>query len=169
MDINYKNANYLQLDLAENQFDLVIMIYTDFCVLHPEKRMQLLNNVRKWLKPGGIFIFDANSDKELEKKVIKKNWEVAEKGFWKDKPYLILSESYLYPKEKVILFQHIVSDVDDKTEVYRFYTHFFSGKDLIRELGKSGFSKVTVHNDVLPGEDMWNGEHIFFCIAVNSK
>ena len=169
LNINYLNENYLQLDMNKNQFDLAILIYTDFCVLQPGERKQLLCNIRKWLKPDGILIFDANSDKELDKKVAPQNWEAAEKGFWRDRPYLALSQSHVYPNEKVILYQHIISDEDEKTEVYRFYTHFFSENDLKKELGKCGFSKLKFYNNVLPPGDFWNGEHIIFCVAVNSK
>ena len=167
--INYLNKNYLQLDLDENQFELIILIYTDFCVLQPAERKQLLCNIKKWLKPGGKFIFDVNSDKELDKKITPKNWEATEKGFWRELPYLVLSESYLYGDEKVILFQHIVSDESGKTEVYRFYTHFFSENDLETELGKNGFSELKFDTNVLPSGDLWNGKHIIFCVAVNNK
>lgn len=167
--IRYINANYLLLEMDENQFDLVILIYTDFCVLQPKERKQLLSNIRKWLKPGGIFIFDANSDKELDKKVAPKNWEAAEKGFWRELPYLALSESYIYRDEKIILFQHIVSDENGKTEAYRFYTHFFSEENLKNELSENGFAHFSFHTDILPQGDLWNGEYIFFCVAANRK
>ncbi len=57
LDIKYFNQSYLDLDF-ENQFDLAILIYTDFGVLNPGERKTILNNVRKALKPEGKFIFD---------------------------------------------------------------------------------------------------------------
>ncbi len=168
-EIEYINANYLELELEENRFDLVMMIYTDFCVLNPEERKQLLFTIKKILKPGGIFIFDVNSDKEIEMKVSPKNWEAANIGFWKKEPYLALSESFIYPEEKVILYQHLVSDENENIDIYRFYTRFFSEKDLKNELIGSGFSTFSFHTDVLPADNLWSGEHVIFCVVHNSK
>ena len=169
LNIHYLNKNYLQLQLEKKQFDVVILIYTDYGVLTPAERKKLLQNIRKWLKPGGIFIFDVNSDKGLEKKVTAKSWETTEKGFWSEHPYLALSESFLYRKEKVILYQHIVSNEANQLSVYRFYTQFFSMDDLQNELTAAGFSGNHFYSNVLPPGDLWNGEHVLFCIARNSK
>ncbi|MBN2657172.1 MAG: class I SAM-dependent methyltransferase [Spirochaetales bacterium] len=42
LEINYLHSNYLDLDLEENSFDLIIMIYCDFGVLIPEDYRKLL-------------------------------------------------------------------------------------------------------------------------------
>ena len=163
LDIEYINKNYLELDLPENEFDLVMMIYTDLGVLLPDERIQLLNKIEKALKPGGTFIFDVLNDKELDKKVSPKNWEASEKGFWRDKPYLTLSESFFYEEEKVILNQHIVAE-DENTSVYRFWTHYFSHEDLMRLLKPFDFTEIKFYEDVLPGDDnLWSGENVTFC------
>ncbi len=168
LTIQYINENYLNVKLDENQFDLIIMIYTDYCVLKPEERKSLLFKLKKALKPGGVFIFDANSDKDMELKVSPRSWESGENGFWRNEPYLALSESFFYQEDKVILYQHIVSDMQ-KTEVYRFYTHFFSEKDLKNELIGNGFSEFSFYTDVLPREGIWSGENIIFCVVKNSN
>lgn len=169
LDIEYINQNYLQLNFEENKFDLVILIYTDFGVLLPKERETLLTLIGKTLKPNGVFIFDVLNDKNLENKTAPRNWEAAEKGFWKYKPYLALSDSYLYTENKVILYQHTIMDNDDNVEVYRFWTHFFSHADLSEILIKFGFGHLIFHEDVLPTGDLWNGENVTFCKAINIK
>lgn len=57
LNIKYINSNYLTLDLDED-FDLILLIYTDFGVLLPKERNQLLLKVTKLLKQNGLFIFD---------------------------------------------------------------------------------------------------------------
>lgn len=47
MDIKYINKNYLELDIPENEFDLVMMIYTDLGVLLPDERNKLLKKIEK--------------------------------------------------------------------------------------------------------------------------
>lgn len=169
LNITYLNENYLDLELEEDSFDLVILIFTDFGPLLPTEREQLLNIIRKLLKPGGIFIFDVLNDKNIEGMASPKSWEVAEQGFWKNKPYLALSESFIYKKNKVILYQHMVMDEVEDLNIYRFWTHYFSNKDLTKILHEYKFQDLTFHNDVLPEGDFWNGEKVTFCRAVKGE
>ena len=169
LDITYLYKNYLELDLEENTFDLVTLIYTDFGVLQPFERDQLLDLIKKVLKPKGTFIFDVLNDKSIESKTSPKSWEVSEHGFWKDKPYLALSESFLYEEEKVILYQHILLDEQENIDVYRFWTHFFSHPDLAEILNDHGYNNVSFYEDVLPQGDLWSGENVTFCKAFNDK
>jgi SAM-dependent methyltransferase len=162
LDIRYVNQNYLELN-EENKYDLVMMVFTDFGVLKPNEREILIRNVHRALKPGGTFIFDVLSDRNLETKVSGRTWEMEESGFWKDSPYLILSDSFLYPDEKVILYQHIVIDESDYFDAYRFWTHFFTSDDLKQMLEPKGFENIKCFDDVLPMIDMWNGKNVLFC------
>ncbi len=167
--ITYINSNYLELELEENSFDLVMMIYTDFGVLLPDERTILLSKVQKALKPGGIFIFDVISDKELPKRVTPDSWDAADKGFWKSEPYIALSRSFLYEEEKVILYQHIIIDEKNDAKIYRFWTHHFSHNELNRILNSTGFTDLEFNENVLPSGDLWDGDNITFCKAVNNK
>ncbi|MBI9073376.1 MAG: methyltransferase domain-containing protein [Melioribacteraceae bacterium] len=169
LNINYINENYLNLNLEENQFDLVIMIFTDFGVLLPDERKCLINIIDNVLKPDGRLIFDAMNDKNLEDKIAPKNWEVTESGFWKDQPYIGLSESFFYKENKVVLFQHIIIDQNDNTEIYRFWTHFFSDNDLRNELKGYSFKSLSFFDDVLPAGDTWSGDNVTFCVAEKLK
>ena len=164
LNINYLNQNYLELDVPGNHFDLVTLIYTDLGVLVPSERDQLLSNINKALKPGGILIFDVLNDKNLENKVSPKNWDIAEKGFWREGPCLALSESFFYSEEKVMLSQHLIVE-ESKTDVYRFWTHFFSHADLIEILSPHEFTDTRFHEDVLPEGDIWSGENVTFCVC----
>lgn len=166
LDITYLKENYLKLNLKENTFDLVILIFTDFGPLLPSKRKQLLSFIKKVLKPGGVFVFDVLNDKNIEKNTSPKNWETSEQGFWKNKPYLALSDSFIYEENKVILYQHIVLDDNENLNVYRFWTHFFSHSDLTKILHKHKFINVSFHEDVFSKDDSWNCENITFCKAL---
>ena len=169
LKINYLNEDYLKINLKENAFDLVILIYTDFGVLKPKDQNTILNLIRRVLKPDGTFIFDVLNDREIESKTVPKNWEIADTGFWKNEPYIALSESFLYKQEKVILYQHTVIDEKEKLFQYRFWTHFFSNDDLDKILNKHLFENMEFHEDVLPKSDLWNGENVTFCIAKNTR
>jgi 2-polyprenyl-3-methyl-5-hydroxy-6-metoxy-1,4-benzoquinol methylase len=164
LDIQYFQQNYLDLKLGNEKFDLVLMIYTDFGVLNPKDRGTLLKNIKAVLKPGGILIFDVLNDKELNTKISPRAWEASQGGFWRPGPYIALSESIMYEDEKVILSQHTIIE-DQKTEVYRFWTHFYNHNDLKKILTDEGFKNFTFEEDILPGDDLWNGSNLTFCIA----
>lgn len=165
LDITYLNKSYLDLDLDTNNYDLVVLIYADLGVLTPTDRDKLLQMIFRVLKKGGTFIFDVLKDNELEKKMSPKTWEANHFGFWKDSAHLVLSESFLYPKEKVILFQHNVIDSNGTLEIYRFWTHFFSQYDLSRILDAHNFIDIKYREDILPEGDMWNGDNVIFTMA----
>lgn len=166
LDINYLNTSYLDVDLEADQYDLIVMIFTDFGVLTPNERESLLDMIFRALKKGGAFIFDVLKDKDLETKTSPKTWEASNAGFWKESPYLALSESFLYPEEKVILYQHLIVDTDEKSETYRFWTHFFSRDQLNKILRPHNFTGITFREDILPEGDMWNGDNVIFTTAL---
>lgn len=103
LEVSYMNANYLELNLTENKYDLVTLIYTDFGVLLPSERSKLLSFIFRVLKKGGVFVFDVLKDKGIENKTTSKTWEISNAGFWKESPYIALSESFLYDNEILMM------------------------------------------------------------------
>lgn len=166
LEIVYINANYLELKLEENKYDLVTLIYTDLGALLPRERSKLLSFIFRILKKGGVFVFDVLKDKDIENKTIPKTWEASNTGFWKESPYITLSESFLYDNEKIILYQNIIFDDHENIEIYRFWTHFFSESDLEKMLTEHKFSRFSFHYDILPKGDLWNGDNVMFCKTI---
>ncbi|KAA3624003.1 MAG: class I SAM-dependent methyltransferase [Bacteroidetes bacterium] len=162
LNIDYQHASYLDVDLGQENFDLVVLIYTDLGVLFPTDREKLLANIFKALKKGGVFIFDVLKDIGLKDKLSPKSWEASKSGFWKETPYLALSESFLYEKEKVILFQHTIIEPNEDIETYRFWTHFFSQKDISAMLKQQNFSNIKFREDILPESGLWDGNNVIF-------
>jgi 2-polyprenyl-3-methyl-5-hydroxy-6-metoxy-1,4-benzoquinol methylase len=165
LDIKYINESYLNLELGKDKYDLVVLIYTDLGVLFPSDRDFLLKKIYNALKKEGVFIFDVLNDNSLENKVTSKNWEVSKSGFWKNCPYLALSNSFLYKEQKVILYQHLVIDSESNIQTYRFWTHFFDNKDVKQMVEKHGFADVNYRDDIIPEGDVWNGDNVVFTIV----
>ena len=165
LKIEYLLQNYLDLSF-ENQFDLVIMIFCDFDVLIPDDRTRLLKNIFRALKPGGLFIFDTlNANAPAAMKIPGKSWEVAEKGFWKNGPYLALSETFHYPEANVILQQHIVCSEPDQRSVYRFWTHYYPNEVLVSILNEGGFTVEGTREDLLPDDGSGTHDMVTFYVA----
>ena len=165
LDITYLNTSYLDLTLGSDKYDLIIMIYTDLGVLIPADRERLIALVYRVLKKGGTFIFDVLKDNDIENKISPKTWEACSKGFWKGTPYLALSESFLYAKEKVILFQHTIVDSDETFEIFRFWTHFFSPDNVRKMLAAHNFTDIKINENLLPEGDVWSGDNVIFTAA----
>jgi|WetSurMetagenome_2_1015567.scaffolds.fasta_scaffold00126_22 SAM-dependent methyltransferase len=162
--IKYYCDNYLNIDF-ENRFDLVILIYLDFCVLKPDERKIVLDNIYKALKHGGRFIFDVVNGKNMEAKILKPSWEVCMKGFWKDEPYIVLNKGYHYPEDKVLANQHIVINQKNEIESYLFWSAYYEYEELEPILKESRFQKIRHFDNVLPKGDAWNGDNVTFYIA----
>jgi len=163
LEVSYRCKDYLTLD-DENKYDLVMMIFTDFGVLNPDQRSTLLQNIYSSLKPGGIFLFDILNE-NYDGISDSRNWEAAEKGFWRPDPYLALNENIYYRDEKVILSQHIIIDEMGKTDTYRFWTHLFSNNDLIRILNNHNFTTPEFFENIIPDSDSYRSGDVTFCIA----
>ncbi|MCP3875686.1 MAG: class I SAM-dependent methyltransferase [Desulfobacteraceae bacterium] len=166
LDIEYRQQNYLDLE-DQGKYDLVILIFTDFGVLVPDDRAVLLSNIHRALKPGGSFLFDVLNENWPAQKSVDKTWEISEKDFWREKPYLLLSDTISYPENKVILSQHCVID-EDNCKIYRFWTHFFSHVDLTEILLKKEFGQIEFYENILPDSEICSGHHVTFCTAIKN-
>jgi SAM-dependent methyltransferase len=165
LKIDYLQQNYLELSY-ENRFDLVIMIFCDFDVLVPFDRTRLLENIYRALKPGGLFIFDTlNQKAPAAMKIPGKSWEVEDEGFWKNEPYLALSETFHYEEAKVILQQHIVCTESDQHSVYRFWTHYYPYENLASILNDGGFTVDATQDDLLPDDGSGTHDMVTFYVA----
>jgi SAM-dependent methyltransferase len=166
LNITYVQKNYLDLDYEE-EFDLVIMIYMDFCVLIPAERTRVLHNIHKALKKDGLFICDVVNDRNIDKKILPQSWEVSSGGFWKGTPYVALSNGYLYPEAKVFANHHIIiGEEGNKMDTYIFWNHYYGKNDLVPIFESAGFAGVKNFENVLPeSNDYWNGENVTFYSA----
>ncbi len=164
IDISYRCQNYLELEDA-NAYDLILIIFTDFGVLLPDERERFLVNAYRALKPGGRLLFDVMNDRFRVQEIGRKSWESAEKGFWRGRPYLALTETFNYEEPKVTLTQHVVADEDEGVAIYRFWIHTFSHYDLEQLLDSHGFRGIKCYDRVIPGCEMYRSEDVTFCIA----
>ncbi|MFA7140731.1 MAG: class I SAM-dependent methyltransferase [Proteiniphilum sp.] len=161
LKIEYIAQNYLDMNF-EGQFDLVMLIYLDFCALLPDERDKVLEKIYKALKKGGLFICDVVNEKNLDKKIIAQSWEVRKSGFWKNTPYLALSNGYHYPEAKVLANHHIVIGEKDEVNTYIFGNHYYTKEELVPILQQKGFTDIQTCENVLPDSDCSNGENVTF-------
>jgi SAM-dependent methyltransferase len=145
-EIDYRCQNYLELDL-EGAFDVVLLIYGDFCVPGPQQRAQLLAHVCRVLTPGGAFVLDVSTPALRRKAGLKNGWYATEGGFWKPGPHLVLEQGFAYP-EDLFLDQYVVIEEDGKVSVYRNWFQDYSPERIRLELESAGFQVASLWGDL---------------------
>jgi SAM-dependent methyltransferase len=147
LNINYLNQNYLEFE-PEEQFDLVVMIMCDFCVLSPIQRKVLLSKFHKMLKPGGSVLLDVNSLSAFEQREERATYELNQlNGFWSPNKYYGFVNTFKYDEEKVILDKYTIIEPERTREVYNWFQHF-TPEDLENEFVAAGFSIKGLYSDV---------------------
>ncbi len=147
LEITYRYQNYLELS-DENQYDVALLIYGDFCPLNPEQRATLLRNVYRALKPDGKFILDVSTRECRRQYGIKNNWHALESGFCKPGPHLLLEDGFEYPEQSIWLDQFVVIEADGKVSVYRNWFQDYTPETITEELSQGGFSVESLWRDL---------------------
>ena len=144
----YLHQNYVTLD-HEAAYDVVTLIYGDFCVLEDADRDRLLDAVRRALRPGGAFVLDVTTPVHVEQEAFPNEWYVApEGGFWKPGPHLVLQQRYHYPEADLTLDQYLVIEEDGTLSVYHNWLHHYTPPTLIPVLEARGFTVAATHGDL---------------------
>ncbi len=145
--IEYNYQNYLALAVSRT-YRAAFLIYGDFCPLSPEKRARLLENVRGVLEPGGAFVLDVSTRQHRAKYGARNNWYLADGGFWKPGPHLVLEQGFDYPESGIYLDQYIVIEADGKLSVYRNWFQDYDLAAITAELEAGGFRVKSAWGDL---------------------
>jgi len=147
LPITYRYQNYLTLEDA-SQYDVISLIYGDFCPLSPENRAKLLTNVRRALKSGGRFVFDVTTPLLRQKHLTHTNWYAATHGgFWKPGPHLGLDRGFAYPND-IYLDQFITLEPDGTLTVFRNWFQDYTPQRITNELNANGFEVTALWGDL---------------------
>ncbi len=143
--ISYIEADYLSDELPTG-FDIVTLIYTDFCVLSPSQRKLLLSKVIKMLNPNGVFIFDvaalgALKDKQESTSLDYKSMN----GFWAKEDYVGIQKTFIYDEEKISLDRYLIIEPTTQWEIYNWF-QYFSVDSIKCELMNAGFNATRIGN-----------------------
>lgn len=158
--ITYRYQNYLTLDEPPN-YDVALLIYGDFCVLSPEQRAKLLQNIHRALRPGGRFVLDVSTRQHRQRYGQHTSWQALQSGFWRPGPHLVLTQGFDYPEQALYLDQYIVIENTGATALYRNWYQDYSAERINQELSANGFRVQGLWNDLrgtpLSDEGEWIG------------
>ncbi len=153
--ISYIKADYTEHVFGAGQYDCAAMIWCDFGALSPEKRDNMLKNVRRALKSGGMFCFDVYA-KSSPFEQSSQGWRIEEGGFWQEGLYMVLERSKYYEDAGAGLYSAIV--VSDKgVKPYRVWDRRYSKTELADVLRNAGFGGISIKKGGLSGsqKDMY--------------
>ena len=148
--IDYVCGNYLDFE-SPKRFDLVALIYCDFCALSPAQRKQLLGIFHNQLADGGRLLLDVFSLKAFEGRQEVSTFERnLMGGFWSEEDYMGFMRTFLYEEEKVVLDKYTIVE-PGRTRVIYNWLQYFSLEAITQELEGNGF-KVEAHYANAAGE-----------------
>lgn len=147
LNITYYEQNYLKFE-TEKRFDLITMIFCDFCALSPMQRKPLLDKFYKFLKPGGAVLLDVHSlntfNSRNEVAIYERNQL---DNFWSPKNYYGFLNTFKYDKEKLTLDKYTIVE-KKKTRIVYNWLQYFSRESLRMEFEENGFKPEEFYSDV---------------------
>ena len=147
LDITYFRQNYLELE-TDKRFDLMTMIFCDFCALSPVQRKTLLGKFYTFLKPGGSVLLDVHSLNTFNSRDEIATYERNQlDNFWSSENYYGFLNIFKYDKEKVTLDKYTIVE-KTRTRVVYNWLQYFSRDSLREEFENNGFEIEEFYADV---------------------
>lgn len=147
LDITYLQRNYLNFD-TERRFDLIIMIFCDFCALSPLQRKSMLAKFHTLLKPGGAILLDVHTLNIYKEREEVASYECNQlDGFWSPNDYYGFVNTFKYDDEQVTLDKYTLIE-KKRTRVVYNWLQYFSRESLTKEFEKNGLNVEAFYSDV---------------------
>jgi SAM-dependent methyltransferase len=151
LDIEYINANYATCDF-KRKYDLITLIYDDYCVLRPNDRNILLGKIHSALDENGVFLVDVLSIKHFDQVQERQSCSHEKSGgFWSPNEHFVFENIYKYEDEKVVLEKNTVIEKGRILTIHN-YLKCFELEEILRELSDQGFRTIEYYSDVAGAE-----------------
>ncbi len=147
LDVDYRHGDYLEFN-TDLRFDLILMIFCDFCALGPVLRRTLLEKFRTLLAPGGSVLLDvcslgAFAERE-ESLVFQENML---DGFWAPGKYYGFLSTLKYEEARVVLDKYTIAE-PGRTRRFYNWLQYFSPDSLKQEFERAGFTEMEILGNV---------------------
>jgi 2-polyprenyl-3-methyl-5-hydroxy-6-metoxy-1,4-benzoquinol methylase len=147
LDITYHHQNYLKFE-TEKRFDLITMIFCDYCALSPAQRKTMLAKFSSFLKHGGSLLLDVHTLNTFNSKKEVALYELNQlNGFWSPEDYYGFLNTFKYDEENVTLYKYTIIE-KERTRVVYNWLQYFSQDSLREEFEENGFEAEEFYSDV---------------------
>ena len=143
----YVNQDYLDFE-TEDRFDIILMIFCDFCALSPSQRMVMLKKFHSLLVPGGSILLDVYSLNTFRQREEANSYGVnLLDGLWSATQYYGFLNTFKFDDAKVVLDKYTIVKPERIRTVYN-WLQCFSPESLRSEFTKAGFTRHELYGDV---------------------
>ncbi len=142
----YLPGDYRTVEV-DGPFDAVLLIYLDLGTFSPPDTHRILDRVRHWLAPDGVFAFDVATPRLREGSEERRDWGVAADGYWAPEPHAWLSRTLRYDEGPTWLDEYVVVTAA-QTRVYRVWERCFTPGTIDTELRSAGLATREVFGDL---------------------
>jgi SAM-dependent methyltransferase len=161
LTINYRHESFLTADLG-GPYDLITMIYGEFCTLTEMDRHELLLRVKQALRPGGLFAFDVFTQRYVERLRGCGDFYVSTgNGFWQRKPHIVIEQVFHYPAASASVSRYTLVNRNGSYRQFLVWWRSFSGSEIARLLTDYGFTVEAAYGSLWGDEtkesDEWIG------------
>ncbi len=137
LNINYVHQNYLEFN-SDHKYDLIIMIFCDFCALSPGQRKTLLEKFSFLLKPSGSILLDACLINAFDHKVEGATCSVnLSNGFWSPEKYYCFLNTFKYDDVKVTLDKYTIIEKNRTRKIFN-WLQYYDKESIKNEFAESG-------------------------------
>ncbi len=150
LNINYVNQNYLEFD-SDHRYDLIIMIFCDFCALSPEQRKTLLGKFKTLLKPDGSILLDVYSISAFNQKAESATYAVNLNNFWSSEKYYEFLNTFKYDDVKVTLDKYTIIEKERTRTIFN-WLQYYDKESIANEFAESGL-KIEKYLANVAGEE----------------
>lgn len=145
--IEYIQANYLEFDTSE-RYDLITLIFCDYCALSPAQRATLRQRIKTLLKPGGRLLLDVATLAQFdEMPCVTQFGRRLMDGFWSAGDYFGFMARHRYEDERVTLDKYVIVEPTHLRSIYN-WMHYYDINSLKQELESDGFVTESTYSDV---------------------
>jgi len=166
LNIRYVHQNYLEFN-ADEQYDLVLMIFCDFCALSPAQRKTLLGKFKSLLKPDGSILMDVCSFNTFNEKTESATYSInPTNNFWSPEKCYVFLNTFKYADVKVTLDKYTIIEKDRTRRIFNWLQHYDKAS-LAKEFTESGLNIESYLANVAGEEFDANGNE--FAIVAKSS
>ncbi|KAA3663731.1 MAG: class I SAM-dependent methyltransferase [Chloroflexi bacterium] len=147
LNVTYILQNYLTFK-SDQKFDLITMIWCDYCALSPAQRSSLLHKFHGLLEDNGRLVLDVFSlEAFAQREEISTYEHMLQNGFWSGNDYYGFLNTFKYDLEKVVLDKYTLFEATRTREIYN-WLQYFSMDVLKAEFEAQGFYIDERYSDI---------------------
>jgi 2-polyprenyl-3-methyl-5-hydroxy-6-metoxy-1,4-benzoquinol methylase len=153
-NIEIINADMINFNIFKKDFDLIICSYNTFYNLHKEEdQLEFLDNIKKYLSPGGKFVIDISAPNHgnlaPSKRWVFEKENLLNNGFYSERYYRHIS----YDKSEQIIKIQFETKLYDNNKVivnswyHNYVTKYCTLNQMLRIIRKSNLKEEIVYGD----------------------